>query len=158
MWMFNYFEKEFGASIVSDELVIERGGKKFYLHHGDGLGPGDSRYKVLKRIFRSPLCQWLFARIHPNLGIGVANYWSKHSRIAGAEAFAKLSEQEEWLEVYSNEVLQTAYYDYFIFGHRHMPLDIKLNSGSRYVNLGEWVNYNSYAVFDGEMLSLKYFV
>src|SRR6201992_1140932 len=81
MWMFDYFEKELSATIISNELVIERGGKKFFLHHGDGLGPGDASYKILKKIFRSPLCQWLFERVHPNLGIGIANYWSKNSRI-----------------------------------------------------------------------------
>ncbi len=83
MWMFDYFERELGATIITDELEIERNGKKFYLHHGDGLGPGDNMYKVLKKVFRSNFCQWLFARIHPNLGVGIANYWSSHSRIAG---------------------------------------------------------------------------
>jgi len=82
MWMFDYFEKELNATIISNEMVMERGGKKFFLHHGDGLGPGDAKYKVLKKFFRSRFCQWLFARIHPNLGVGIANYWSSNSRIA----------------------------------------------------------------------------
>ena len=158
MWMFDYFEKELNATIISNELIIERGGKKFFLHHGDGLGPGDSMYKLLKKIFRSKLCQWLFARIHPNLGIGIANYWSRNSRIANEkEENAKPGEQE-WLVVYCHEVLQKTYYDYMVFGHRHLPLDIQLDDKSRYVNLGEWVSYNSYAVFDGKELSLEYFV
>jgi UDP-2,3-diacylglucosamine hydrolase len=81
MWMFDYFKKEFGATIITNELIIERNGKKFFLHHGDGLGPGDHYYKFLKKFFRSKFCQWLFARVHPNLGVGIANRWSSHSRI-----------------------------------------------------------------------------
>ncbi|MCC8427293.1 UDP-2,3-diacylglucosamine diphosphatase [Mucilaginibacter sp. UR6-11] len=157
MWMFDYFERELGATIISNELVIERGGKKFYLHHGDGLGPGDALYKVLKKIFRSRLCQWLFARIHPNLGVGIANYWSRHSRIAGESNEQRKSLEQEWLVVYSRELLKQTHYDYLVFGHRHLPLDIKLDEKSRYINLGEWVNYNSYAVFDGRELTLQYF-
>ena len=157
MWMFDYFEREFGATIVTNEMKIERGGKKFYLHHGDGLGPGDAMYKILKKIFRSQLCQWLFARIHPNLGVGIANYWSRHSRIAGENNSKRKDEEKEWLVVYSRELLATDFYDYLIFGHRHFPLDIRLNEQSRYINLGEWVNYNSYAVFDGKALTMHYF-
>jgi UDP-2,3-diacylglucosamine hydrolase len=157
MWMFDYFEQELNATIITNELEIERNGKKFYLHHGDGLGPGDAQYKLLKKIFRSRFCQWLFARIHPNLGIGIANTWSKQSRIAGSNDTEKILHQQEWLEVYSRELLQTKHYDYLIFGHRHLPLDIFLQDNSRYINLGEWVNYNTYAVFGGENLELKYF-
>jgi UDP-2,3-diacylglucosamine hydrolase len=157
MWMFDYFEKELKATIISNELVIERNGKKFFLHHGDGLGPGDGMYKILKRIFRSKLSQWLFARIHPNLGIGIANYWSKNSRIANLKKEDGKPGEQEWLVAYCREVLQTTYYDYMVFGHRHLPLDIQLNDKSRYINLGEWVSYNSYAVFDGEELKLEYF-
>lgn len=154
MWMFSYFQQELGVELVSDELVLERGGKKFFLHHGDGLGSGDAKYKLLKKIFRSRLCQWLFARLHPNFGIGLANYWSRSSRISSSKKEEFVSEDKEWLVQYCKEVLQTKHYDYFIFGHRHLPLDIQLNANSRYVNLGEWMNYFSYAVFDGENLQL----
>jgi len=157
MWMFDYFERELGATIVSNELVIERGDKKFYLHHGDGLGPGDRFYKILKKIFRSGVCQWLFARIHPNLGVGIANYWSRHSRLASEKKEDHKPGQQEWLVTYSRELLKTNFYDYLIFGHRHLPLDIQLNEKTRYINLGEWVHKNSYAVFDGEKLELFYF-
>jgi UDP-2,3-diacylglucosamine hydrolase len=157
MWMFDYFEKELGATIISNELIIERFGKKLYLHHGDGLGPGDPFYKMLKKIFRSKTCQWLFARIHPNLGVGIANYWSAHSRIANEKQHNPKPGQQEWLVTYSRQILETTFYDYFIFGHRHLPLDIKLSERSRYINLGEWVVSNSYAVFDGDNVSLCFF-
>lgn len=157
MWMFGYLTQEMNIKIVSDELVIEHGGKKFYIHHGDGLGPGDNKYKFLKKIFRSNVCQWFFARLHPNLGIGIAGAWSGHSRIAGAKLETFQTEQHEWLVIYSKEKLKEEHFDYFIFGHRHLPLDIELSPTSRYINLGEWMNYNSYAVFDDEGLALRYF-
>ncbi len=157
MWMFDYFEKELGATIVTNELEMERNGKKFYLHHGDGLGPGDGTYKILKKIFRSKLCQWLFARLHPNFGVGIANYWSQHSRIASEKDETRKDMEQEWLVIYSRQLLQTKFYDYLVFGHRHLPLDVPLNETSRYINLGEWVNYNSYAEFDGENLTLHHF-
>lgn len=156
MWMFDYFVKELGIQIISDELVLERNGKKFYLHHGDGLGPGDTKYKILKKIFRSGFCQWLFARIHPNLGVGIARKWSMQSRLQNnkKEEFTDLD--KEWLVTYSKDLLLNERYDFLIFGHRHLPLDVQLGE-SRYINLGEWINFNSYAVFDGENLELRYF-
>jgi UDP-2,3-diacylglucosamine hydrolase len=157
MWMFDYFEKELGATIIADELEIERDGKSFYLHHGDGLGPGDNAYKILKKIFRSKLCQWLFARLHPNLGVGIANMWSENSRISKSGWGKEEEQEEEWLVTASREIIKEKAFDYLIFGHRHLPLDIKINEHSRYINLGEWVNYNTYAVFDGENLTLEYF-
>jgi len=103
------------------------------------------------------LCQWLFARIHPNLGVGVANYWSTHSRIANDKRENAKPGEQEWLVIFSNELIKTRPFDYLIFGHRHMPLQIPLTDQSLYVNLGEWVFSNSYAVFDGEKLELHYF-
>jgi UDP-2,3-diacylglucosamine hydrolase len=157
MWMFDYFKKELGAEVISDSLTIERSGKKIYIHHGDGLGPGDETYKVLKRFFRSNICQWLFARLHPNLGIGIANRWSKNSRIANRNKEEFISEDQEYLVAYCKETLKRQHYDYMIFGHRHLPLDIHLQDNSRYINLGEWMNYFSYAVFDDGNMELKYF-
>jgi UDP-2,3-diacylglucosamine hydrolase len=156
MWMFDYFLKELGIQIISEELILERNGMKFYLHHGDGLGPGDAKYKILKKIFRSEFCQWLFARIHPNLGLAIARKWSKHSRLQNNQKEEFQDLEKEWLVSYSKELLLKEHYDFLIFGHRHLPLDVQLGD-SRYINLGEWMNFNSYAVFDGENLELRYF-
>lgn len=158
MWVKDYFSIEMGIEVVSDELVMERGDKRFYLHHGDGLGPGDKKYKFLRKVFRSPVCQWLFSIVPPKIGLGIANWWSglsKNAKADGNEAFEHMD--KEWLAIYAREILQKEYYDYFIFGHRHLPLDINLNNTTRYINLGEWINFNSYAVFDGNDLSLNYF-
>ncbi|TFF38472.1 UDP-2,3-diacylglucosamine diphosphatase [Mucilaginibacter psychrotolerans] len=157
MWMFDYFEKELNATIITNELEMERNGKTFYLHHGDGLGPGDKKYKFLKKIFRSRLCQWMFARLHPNLGIGLANAWSHDSKQTNARIGEAKLHPQEWIQVYSRELLQSKHYDYMVYGHRHKPLDIALTERSRYVNLGDWLYNSSYAVFDGTELTLKYF-
>jgi UDP-2,3-diacylglucosamine hydrolase len=158
MWMFDYLSKELGVTIYTEPITRVYNGKKFYLGHGDGLGPGDYGYKFIKKIFANPVCQWLFARLHPNFAMGMANFWSRKSRLSNApkdEIFE--GEEKEWLVVYSKEVLQKEHFDYFIFGHRHLPLHIKVAENSTYVNLGEWIKYNSYAVFDGTNLELKYF-
>lgn len=158
MWVNDYFKKEMGIEIVSDELIIDRNSKRFYLHHGDGLGPGDRKYKLLRKVFRSPFCQWLFSILPPTLGLGIANWWSGSSKVAKSdsdEAFEHVD--KEWLAIYAKEMLLDQHFDYFVFGHRHLPLDISLNAKSRYINLGEWMNFNSYAVFDGNDLSLRYF-
>lgn len=158
MWMFDYLPQELGVTIYREPITREYNGKKFYLGHGDGLGPGDKGYKFIKKVFANPFCQWLFERLHPNFAIRMANYWSNKSRLSnGSEEEKFLGEENEWLAIYAKQILQKEHFDYFIFGHRHIPLNIKLNNNSTYINLGEWVNHNSYAVFDGNQLELKYF-
>ena len=157
MWVNDYFTKEIGLQIVSDELIVDRGSKKFYLHHGDGLGPGDRKYKFLRKIFRNPVCQWLFSLVPPAIGITVANGWSGKSKELGVCSDVFLGHDQEWLAVFAKEQLEKQHFDYFIFGHRHLPIDVKIGEDSRYINTGEWMNYQSYAVFDGEELKLTYF-
>lgn len=154
MWIFDYVPKETGVKLEREPIVREIGGKRFFIGHGDGLGPGDKGYKFIKKVFASKVCQWLFARLHPNFGIGIANFWSRKSRKHTArEEF--LGEDKEWLIHFCKEKLQSEHYDYFIFGHRHLPIDHDLGNNSRYINLGDWINYYTYAVFDGQNLELK---
>lgn len=159
MWIFDYLPKEIGLSLYREPIEREWNGKKFYIGHGDGLGPGDHGYKFIKKVFKNPFLQWSFARLHPNFGIGLADYFSRSSRAkSGAKDAVFLGEDQEWLAIYCKELLQTAYRDFFVFGHRHLPLDLKLNeSGSRYINLGDWIQYYTYASFDGEALRLMEF-
>ncbi len=155
MWMFGYLKEQLNANIVDNEMILNMDGKRFYIHHGDGLGPGDAKYKFLKAFFRSKVCQWLFARLHPNLGIGIAQRWSRHSRAANLDEERFLGEDQEWLIQYAKKLLQQEHFDYFIFGHRHLAYDIKLRENSRIVNLGEWMHACTYAVWNGEQLELK---
>ena len=156
MWTFGYLEEELGVKLYRNPIEIKVNNKSFYIGHGDGLGPGDNGYKFIKKVFASPLSQWLFARLHPNFGIGLANFWSGKSRAANGpidEVF--LGEDKEWLIIYCKEVLQKKHYDYFIFGHRHLLLDIALPNNSRYINLGDWFKKPHCAAFDGVSLQLK---
>ncbi len=156
MWMNGYFEKEMGIPVYFEEKDYEINGKKFLVGHGDGLGPGDHGYKFIKKLFRNPVCQWFFGILHPTMGIGLANFLSRRSRAATGQTDEKfLGEDNEWLIIYCKEILQKKKYDYFVFGHRHLPLDVKLEGGSRYINLGDWLRYNTYAIFDGNELTLK---
>jgi UDP-2,3-diacylglucosamine hydrolase len=157
MWMFTYFQKELGVQLHSEPVEREFNGKRFFIGHGDGLGPGDYNYKLLKKVFTSKVCQWLFARIHPNLGIGLAHAWSQKSRLVHDKKEQFLGEENEWLAIYAKEKLKHSHYDYFIFGHRHIPLNIDLGNNSKYINLGEWIHSNTYACFDGKELSLLTF-
>lgn len=158
MWMFRYFEEELGIPIYRKPIVREIKGKTFFIGHGDGLGPGDHGYKMLKKVFSNPVCQWLFARLHPNFAIGLANFWSNKSREANTGEHTFLGEEKEWLLTYVKRKVKEVPADFFVFGHRHLPIDYTLKDGkSRYINLGEWMNYNSYAVFDGEALTIKFF-
>lgn len=157
-WMTDYFETELGIPVYHHEVQITLRGKTFLIGHGDGLGPGDHGYKFMKKIFHSKWLRWLFARLHPNFGLWLGNYWSRNNRlINGVEQETFLGEEKEWLIGYSRKILQQTPIDYFIFGHRHLALDYKLNDKSRYINLGDWIRYNSYAEFDGNQLELKYF-
>jgi len=157
--MFDYLEKEIGATVYHEPIQTVIHGKSFFIGHGDGLGPGDHGYKFIKKVFRNPICQWLFARLHPNFGIGLANYFSRSSRAANTGEDQFYGEEEEWLLQYScRKSEQLPAVEYFIFGHRHLPINYGLPNGkSRYINLGEWVNFNSYAVFNGEALKLHFF-
>jgi len=165
MWMFDYFTEELGIPISKKPIQKEILGKNFFIGHGDGLGPGDHGYKFIKKVFANPICQWLFARLHPNFGIGLANFWSRRSRNANPTIEPFHGEEKEWLLTFANEKIAAhnskstdTTLDYLIFGHRHLPIDYKLKDGkARYINLGEWINFNSYAVFDGTKLSLEFF-
>jgi UDP-2,3-diacylglucosamine hydrolase len=156
MWMHDYFQKELNISVYFEPKVFEFNQKIFYIGHGDGLGPGDHGYKFIKKIFRNPLCQWAFGQLHPTWGIGLANYFSRKSRVkTGNSDEIFLGEDKEWLILYCREILQQEHYDYFIFGHRHFPLDFKLSADSRYINLGDWIRNFTYAIFDGKDMELK---
>ncbi len=158
MWIFDYMHTEIGAKLYRQLITSEWNGKKFLIGHGDGLGPGDHGYKFIKKVFANKLCQWAFARLHPNFGIWLANYFSKSSRAkTGGDDAIFTGLENEWLVHYCKEVLQKEQFDYFIFGHRHLPLEIELPNDSKYVNLGDWIQYFTYAYFDGENVHLAKF-
>ncbi len=159
LWMQGYLQEELGAIIHYAPIEREWNGKKFFIGHGDGLGPGDKGYKRMKRLFTNPLARWAFKWLHPDIGVKVAQYFSKQSRYgSGNNTLEKFKgEGKEWLVQYCKKKLQQKHFDYFIFGHRHLPLNIKVGETSTYINLGDWLHYNTYAVFDGEATKLLEF-
>lgn len=156
MWMFSYLEDELGIPIHDHPLEVELQGKRLMIGHGDGLGPGDRGYKFLKRIFRHPLAQGVFRWLHPDVGIRMAEYWSTTSRRASSDRSLRFFEDDEWLIQYCEEVLCEKKVDYFIFGHRHLPIVHHFDK-STYINLGDWLEFQTYAVLDEGKLQLKAF-
>ncbi len=150
MWTKGYWEHELGATVISDACMLACAGKKFYLHHGDGLGPGENGYKVLRKIFRAPWSSWLFARLHPNFGFAIARLWSRRSRLAqGSKYDYFLGNDKEILYQFCKEKAETTPFDYFIFGHRHVAMDLVVMDHVRYINTGTWFTNEPYAVFNG---------
>ncbi|UPS92659.1 UDP-2,3-diacylglucosamine diphosphatase [Bizionia sp. M204] len=158
LWMDGYFEEELGISVYHKPQEYTFNNKTFLIGHGDGLGPGDTGYKRMKKIFTSRFGKWLFRWLHPDIGVRIAQYLSVKNKLISGDDDAKfLGEDNEWLVQYCKRKLETKHSDYFIFGHRHLPLEIDLNENSKYVNLGDWIQYYTYGVFDGENLELKKF-
>lgn len=156
LWMNDYFQKELDIPVFHRPKEFVFNNKKFLIGHGDGLGPGDKGFKRMKKVFTNPFAKWLYRWLHPDLGMPLAQYFSvKNKAISGEEDVKFLGEEKEWLIQYCGRKLETQHYDYFIFGHRHLPLDIKLRENSTYLNLGDWINFYTYGVYDGKDLQLK---
>ncbi len=155
LWMEDYFTKELDIPVFHHPIELEACGKSILVGHGDGLGPGDKSYKLLKQVFTNPVAKWLFRWLHPDLGVKLARAWSGKSRLtnAGKDENRFLGEGE-WLWQYCKQIEQSQHHDYYIFGHRHLPLELKVGKNSTYFNLGEWVTQNNYLVFDGEKSEL----
>jgi len=156
LWMEDYFQKELNIPVFHDNQEYTFGEKKFLIGHGDGKGPGDLGYKRMKKIFTNPFFKWLFRWLHPDIGVKLAQYLSvKNKLISGDEDVTFLGEDNEWLILYSKRKLEVKHYNYLIFGHRHLPMKITVGENSEYVNLGDWITYFTYGVFNGENFEIK---
>lgn len=156
LWMENYFETELNIPVFHQPKEFTFHQKTFLIGHGDGLGPGDLGYKRMKKVFTNSFSKWLYRWLHPDLGVGLAQYLStKNKLISGDEDIKFLGEDNEWLVQYAKKKLETKHYDYFLFGHRHLPMEIKVGDNSTYINTGDWITHFTYAVFDGKKLALK---
>jgi UDP-2,3-diacylglucosamine hydrolase len=155
MWLVDYFQKELNLTVHNKSKIFTINDKKFFVGHGDGLGPGDKSFKIMKKIFKNSFFNWCFRCVHPDLGIKLGKYLSNKNRLKSSLEDLKFNGNEnEWLTKYCKEKLKNEHYDYFIFGHRHIPLEIELSPNSTYINLGDWITHFSYAVFDGHQILL----
>jgi UDP-2,3-diacylglucosamine hydrolase len=158
LWMRDYFIKELNVVIHHEPIIRVYNNKTFFIGHGDGMGPGDRGYKLLKIVFTSKLCHWLYSRLHPNFSFWFARFTSRRSRITTGDSDEKFSGVEkEWLFLFCRDYLKEHKVDFFIFGHRHLPLHLDVDGKAMYTNLGDWIKYRTYAVFDGETVSLNKF-
>ncbi len=156
LWMHDYFETELNIPVFHTTKEFLINDRLFLIGHGDGLGPHDKGYKRMKKVFTFKPFKWLFRWLHPDLGVSLGQYMSvKNKLISGDEDAKFLGEENEWLVQYCKRKLATKHYDFFIFGHRHLPLTIPLNTKSTYINLGDWIQYYTYAVYENTSLILK---
>lgn len=156
IWMKDYFEKEIGVKIYRKEQTITLDNKKILIAHGDGLGPGDKSYKFLKSIFTNKFLQWCYTRLHPNFALWLGHSWS-NNRKNKAKKVKFYGEDKEQLILYSKEKLESEHLDYFIFGHRHFPMKIKLSEKSELINIGDWLTNYTFAVLENGNINLKTF-
>ena len=158
LWMNGYFEEELQIPVFHKPQVFKINQASFFIGHGDGLGPGDKGYKRMKKLFTNRVAQWCFRWLHPDLGVRMAQYFSVKNRlISGEDDIKFLGEDKEWLIQYARRKLEKQHYDYFVFGHRHLPLKIDLGNSTTYLNLGDWISYYTYAVYDGNKIELLEF-
>ena len=156
LWMEDYFEIELNIPTYRKPKEFTFNNKTFLIGHGDGLGPGDKGYKRMKKVFTNPFSKWLYKWLHPDIGVTLAQYLSvKNKLISGEEDVKFLGEENEWLVHYCNRKLTEKQFDYFVFGHRHLPMEIQLTKNSKYINTGDWISHFTYAVFNGEQMVLK---
>jgi UDP-2,3-diacylglucosamine hydrolase len=158
VWVFDYLPTETGVILHTGPYITTLGSRKFFIAHGDGLGPGEEHYKLMKRFFTSKTLQWLYARLHPNFTIALAQRWSRNSRYAKGVSVDFLGADKEILIQFAREKLKEEHFDYFVFGHRHIPLDFPLDESSQLIFLGDWIINFTYAVWDGGKLELKKFI
>ena len=162
LWTFDYLEKEIGIKLHRKPVIREIMGKTFYLAHGDGLGPGDISYKFLKAIFEFRPNQLLFSWLHPDIGAWMGNYFSRRSRLAKMSRTGReepsFDKEGEMLYNHAREMAETyPHVDYFVFGHRHMPVMMEINAKATLVILGDWISHFSYGVFEEGIFRLERF-
>ncbi len=162
VWAFDYLAKEMNVQLHRKPEISEFDGKKLFLAHGDGLGPGDHGYKFLKKVFELKFNQFLFRWLHPDIGARMGLYFSKKSRLANMSKEGKsenksIHHEERLISFATDEVKKHPDIDYLIFGHRHIPLQLKVGEKAEIVILGDWITHFSYGVFEDGKMRIEYF-
>ena len=158
IWAYSYLEEECGVIMHRKPITTDIYGKVFYLAHGDGLGDPDIKFKLLRRMFHNTICQRLFSAIHPRCSMWLGLTWAKHSRMKriNGEEPPYMGENKEHLVLYAKQYMKShPNVDVFIFGHRHIELDLNLSKSVRMMILGDWISQFTYVVFDGDHLLLE---
>lgn len=155
IWIFDYLPHEIGMRLIDGVLIEEIDGRRFYMNHGDGVGELPLGFRMLRKLFRSPVCQRLFAAIHPRWTVGFAHRWSSHSRKLNVKSAPEVAASEPLVDFARKyAAAHPGQIDYFVFGHRHVLLQEKVAAGAEVVILGDWITHFSYGVFDGGSFTL----
>jgi UDP-2,3-diacylglucosamine hydrolase len=159
LWMYGYFEEELQIPVYHQPIEIMLHDKIFFIGHGDGLGPDEKKYKMLKSFLRNPLCQWLYSQLHPNIGLRLAQYFSERGLHKKSEEEKQLPDEQDYLIQFCKmHIYNVPTINYFIFGHRHLMMEKKIAANCTYFNTGDWIRYNSFVEFDGESCTLKQYL
>ena len=159
IWVFDYLPSEISLKVHRKNIRREWNKHTFFLGHGDGLHRGDHSYKMLQRIFKNRVIQWFYARIHPNGSMAFAHWWSAKSRLKhGALGSFLGADNEHQVQFAREEYKKDPEIGYFVFGHRHIPYDIRIAENSRVICLGDWIGNFTYGVFDGNEFRLEKFL
>ncbi|MFY0600294.1 MAG: UDP-2,3-diacylglucosamine diphosphatase [Cyclobacteriaceae bacterium] len=157
LWLKDYLSKELGAIIYHNPVSFQTSSMKVMIGHGDGLGPGDRKFKILKRIFTAGFNRALFRWLHPDIGVRLANAWSSRSKKKAIKDPESFLDQKEMLFQYCQSIEKESHHDFYIFGHRHMHLEMPINKNAIYINIGDWVNLFTYAEIDDKTVNVKRF-
>ena len=161
LWTYGYLEEECGVIVHKAPVTTEIYGKVFFLAHGDGLGDPDNKFKILRKLFHNRTCQRLLNFVHPRWGMALGLNWAKHSLLKRADGkeVPFMGEDKEFLVRFARDYKRShPNIDYFLFGHRHIELDLPIDKSTRMLILGDWIWQFTYAVFDGEHLFLGEYV
>jgi UDP-2,3-diacylglucosamine hydrolase len=132
-WIGNFLARETGILVLEDGARVEAQGRTLTLFHGDGLGPGDTGYKVLKRVLRNPVTNTLFRWLHPDLGIPFA------LRTSGVSRHHTSGRQVDTDALFEHVVLPEFHRgaNAVLMGHHHIPFHDRRGGGD-FLILGDW--------------------
>lgn len=158
IWAYSYLQDECGVVLHKAPVTTVINGKTFFLAHGEGLGETSRGFRFIQSVFHNKTCQILFSALHPRWGMSFGLNWAKHSRLKREDGRERpyMGEDKEYLVLWTKEhMAHHADIDYYIFGHRHIELDLMLSKSVRMFILGDWISQFTYAVYDGKYISLQ---
>jgi len=160
IWLFDYLRVELGIEVIDAPSIVRKiGGKRFLLAHGDRIGHASTGFRFICSLFRNRLCQRLYASLHPGLTVPFAKRWSRASRDNGYEKGNKPACHIKRIITDANLLAaENPGIDHIVEGHHHIAMSTELENGTRLTVLGDWIEQDTYAEFDGSTIELKHYI